>query len=124
MCRGGKRRRTIQKLLGAKSLLIIQGYFRHVDHCPAVSQSREHYFRGGIAQTHSIGLGRSQVSGFGEYKERTGNSKIYEQFSICSVTMKELSSNTSGSDPQFSRATSFGALVGYLFGKNEQSKRM
>jgi len=56
-----------------------------------------------------------------------------EQFSVCSVTMKELSGNTSGSDkesaaklsnPQLSGATSFGALAGYLFGKNEQSKAM
>mmetsp|Transcript_22126 Transcript_22126/g.45249 ORF Transcript_22126/g.45249 Transcript_22126/m.45249 type:complete len:104 (+) Transcript_22126:510-821(+) len=47
--------------------------------------------------------------------------------------MKELSGNTSGSDkesaaklsnPQLSGATSFGALAGYLFGKNEQSKAM
>ncbi len=58
----------------------------------------------------------------------------YEQFSVCSVTMKELSSNTTGgsdkesvarlSNPQLSGATSFGALAGYLFGKNKESKAM
>jgi hypothetical protein len=56
----------------------------------------------------------------------------YEQFSVCSVTMKDLNSN-SGSDkesasklsnPQLSGATSFGALAGYLFGKNQDQKAM
>jgi hypothetical protein len=56
----------------------------------------------------------------------------YEQFSVCSVTMKDLNSD-SGSDkesvsklsnPQLSGATSFGALAGYLFGKNQSKKPM
>ena len=56
----------------------------------------------------------------------------YEQFSVCSVTMKELNPN-SGSDkdsasklsnPQLSGAASFGALAGYLFGKNQDEKAM
>ncbi|KAL7510105.1 hypothetical protein ACHAXN_010661 [Cyclotella atomus] len=54
----------------------------------------------------------------------------YEQFSVCSVTMKDLNSK-SGSDkesasklsnPQLSGASSFGALAGYLFGKNQAEK--
>eukprot|EP00956_Cyclotella_meneghiniana_P007839 scaffold10444_cov71-Cyclotella_meneghiniana.AAC.13 len=56
----------------------------------------------------------------------------YEQFSVCSVTMKDLNSK-SGSDkesasklsnPQLSGATSFGALAGYLFGKNQDEIAM
>lgn len=55
----------------------------------------------------------------------------YEKFSVCSVTMSEL--KPSGSDkesasklsnPQLSGATSFGALAGYLFGKNQEQKPM
>lgn len=56
----------------------------------------------------------------------------YEQFSVCSVTMKDLKSPGSSdeesvaklSNPQLSGATSFGALAGYLFGKNEEGKEM
>ena len=55
----------------------------------------------------------------------------YEKFSVCSVTMKELKSSGTDKDsakklsnPQLSGATSFGALAGYLFGKNEQSTSM
>ena len=56
----------------------------------------------------------------------------YEQFAVCSVIMKDLNSN-SGSDkesasklsnPQLSGATSFGALAGYLFGKNQDEIAM
>ena len=56
----------------------------------------------------------------------------YEKFSVCSVTMNEI--KPSGSDkesaskvlsnPQLSGATSFGALAGYLFGKNEEEVAM
>jgi len=55
----------------------------------------------------------------------------YAKFSVCSVTMNEL--KPSGSDeesvsklamPQLSGATSFGALAGYLFGKNDQEVAM
>jgi hypothetical protein len=55
----------------------------------------------------------------------------YARFSVCSVTMNEVMA--SGSDkesaakltnPQLSGATSFGALAGYLFGKNEQATAM
>lgn len=59
----------------------------------------------------------------------------YEKYSVCSVTMKELKQPTAGnssdkesaaklSNPQLSGATSFGALAGYLFGKNEEEKAM
>ncbi|KAL7519587.1 hypothetical protein ACHAWX_004346 [Stephanocyclus meneghinianus] len=56
----------------------------------------------------------------------------YEPFAVCSVTMKDLNSN-SGSDkdsasrlsnPQLSGAKSFGALAGYLFGENQAKKTM
>ncbi|KAL7542338.1 hypothetical protein ACHAXR_011678 [Thalassiosira sp. AJA248-18] len=55
----------------------------------------------------------------------------YEQFSVCSVTMNELKASGSDkesasklSNPQLSGATSFGALAGYLFGKNEENTAM
>lgn len=55
----------------------------------------------------------------------------YEQFSVCSVTMNELKSSGSDrvsaskiSNPQLSGASSFGALAGYLFGKNQDEKAM
>jgi len=55
----------------------------------------------------------------------------YEKFSVCSVTMNELKSSGSDkesakklSNPQLSGATSFGALAGYLFGKNEDEVAM
>lgn len=59
----------------------------------------------------------------------------YEKFSVCSVTMNELKTSlkASGSDkesasklamPSLSGATSFGALAGYLFGKNEDDMAM
>ena len=55
----------------------------------------------------------------------------YEQFSVCSVTMNEIKqsgsdkeSATKLSNPQLSGATSFGALAGYLFGKNEEETAM
>jgi len=56
----------------------------------------------------------------------------YEKFSVCSVTMKDLKSPESSdkesvaklSNPQLSGATTFGALAGYLFGKNEEGKEM
>jgi len=55
----------------------------------------------------------------------------YEQFSVCSVTMNEIKSSGSDkesatklSNPQLSGATSFGALAGYLFGKNEEETAM
>lgn len=55
----------------------------------------------------------------------------YERFAVCSVTMEEV--KKSGSDkesasrlanPQLTGATSFGALAGYLFGKNEEETAM
>ena len=55
----------------------------------------------------------------------------YEKFSVCSVTMNELKSSGTDKDsakklsnPQLSGATSFGALAGYLFGKNDQDTAM
>ena len=55
----------------------------------------------------------------------------YKSFSVCSVTMNELKQSGSDkesaktlSNPQLSGASSFGALAGYLFGKNEESKAM
>ena len=55
----------------------------------------------------------------------------YEKFSVCSVTMNEIKSSGSDeesasklSNPQLSGATSFGALAGYLFGKNEDGMAM
>jgi hypothetical protein len=55
----------------------------------------------------------------------------YEKFSVCSVTMNEIRSSGSDkesvsklSNPQLSGATSFGALAGYLFGKNEDGMAM
>ncbi|KAL3795618.1 hypothetical protein ACHAW5_002814 [Stephanodiscus triporus] len=55
----------------------------------------------------------------------------YEKFSVCSVTMNEIGSSGSDkesasklSNPQLSGATSFGALAGYLFGKNENGVAM
>jgi len=54
----------------------------------------------------------------------------YDAFSVCSVPMaKPRPSNKSKTDepisnPQLSGASSFGALAGYLFGKNEQSTSM
>ncbi|KAL9190913.1 hypothetical protein ACHAXT_000619 [Thalassiosira profunda] len=55
----------------------------------------------------------------------------YEKFSVCSVTMNELKSSGSDkesatklSNPQLSGATSFGALAGYLFGKNQAEVAM
>jgi len=55
----------------------------------------------------------------------------YEKFSICSVTMNELKKSGSDkesasklSNPQLSGATGFGALAGYLFGKNEEQTAM
>lgn len=55
----------------------------------------------------------------------------YEKFSVCSVTMNELKSTGSDkesatklSNPQLSGASSFGALAGYLFGKNEEQTAM
>jgi hypothetical protein len=55
----------------------------------------------------------------------------YEKFSVCSVTMNEIKSSGSDNDsaakltnPQLSGASSFGALAGYLFGKNVENKAM
>ncbi|KAL7546366.1 hypothetical protein ACHAWF_009702 [Thalassiosira exigua] len=55
----------------------------------------------------------------------------YDKFSVCSVTMNKLKSSGSDgesasklSNPQLSGATSFGALAGYLFGKNEEQTAM
>lgn len=55
----------------------------------------------------------------------------YDAFSVCSVRMGELKASGSDresaaklSNPQLSGASSFGALAGYLFGKNEEEKAM
>jgi len=59
-----------------------------------------------------------------EYEVRT-----YDPFSICSVPMAKPRPNKSLTDqpisnPQLSGASSFGALAGYLFGKNDKSTSM
>ena len=55
----------------------------------------------------------------------------YEKFSVCTVAMNDLKQTGSDKDsasrltnPQLSGATSFGALAGYLFGKNEEETAM
>lgn len=54
----------------------------------------------------------------------------YDTFSVCSVSMSkprgEAAAKTDAkvSNPQLSGASSFGALAGYLFGKNEESTAM
>lgn len=54
----------------------------------------------------------------------------YNKFAVCSVTMGDLNTQTQQkqaaklSNPQLSGATSFGALAGYLFGKNQEQKAM
>jgi len=57
----------------------------------------------------------------------------YDEFAVCSVTMGDLKSESDEtktaqqaklSNPQLSGATSFGALAGYLFGKNQEQKVM
>lgn len=55
----------------------------------------------------------------------------YEKFSVCSVTMNEIKSSGSDNEsatkltnPQLPGASSFGALAGYLFGKNGENKAM
>lgn len=57
----------------------------------------------------------------------------YQPFSVCSVTLSDLKNKQSKSDqesiqqlsnPQLSGASSFGALAGYLFGKNQQQTSM
>lgn len=53
----------------------------------------------------------------------------YEPFSVCSVPMKKPRPDGENTDqklqnPQLAGASSFGALAGYLFGKNEEQKAM
>jgi hypothetical protein len=53
----------------------------------------------------------------------------YEAFSVCSVPMKKPRPDVENTDqkvrnPQLAGASSFGALAGYLFGKNEEQKAM
>ena len=53
----------------------------------------------------------------------------YEAFSVCSVPMSKPRPDVDTTDqkvknPQLSGASSFGALAGYLFGKNEEQKAM
>ena len=55
----------------------------------------------------------------------------YEKFSVCSVTMNDIKSSGSDNEsatkltnPQLPGASSFGALAGYLFGKNGENKAM
>ncbi len=53
----------------------------------------------------------------------------YEAFSVCSVPMSKPRPDVESTDqkvknPQLSGASSFGALAGYLFGKNEEQKAM
>lgn len=53
----------------------------------------------------------------------------YEAFSVCSVLMKRPRPDGENTDqklknPQLAGASSFGALAGYLFGKNEEQKAM
>eukprot|EP00581_Thalassiosira_minuscula_P018960 CAMPEP_0183722008 /NCGR_PEP_ID=MMETSP0737-20130205/14088_1 /TAXON_ID=385413 /ORGANISM="Thalassiosira miniscula, Strain CCMP1093" /LENGTH=365 /DNA_ID=CAMNT_0025952093 /DNA_START=187 /DNA_END=1284 /DNA_ORIENTATION=+ len=68
-------------------------------------------------------------------KSKKGGFEVrrYDKFSVCSVTMNELKNSSGSSDkesasklsnPQLSGATSFGALAGYLFGKNEEQTAM
>jgi len=53
----------------------------------------------------------------------------YEAFTVCSVPMKKprpdaIATDQKISQPQLSGASSFGALAGYLFGKNQQETAM
>jgi|AntRauTorckE5430_2_1112549.scaffolds.fasta_scaffold04047_2 hypothetical protein len=53
----------------------------------------------------------------------------YESFAVCSVTMTKprpdaITTDQKISQPQLSGASSFGALAGYLFGKNQQETAM
>ncbi len=55
--------------------------------------------------------------------------RFYKPFSVCSVSMVKSRSESSKTDqklgaPELKGASSFGALAGYLFGKNDQSTAM
>jgi hypothetical protein len=56
--------------------------------------------------------------------------RLYDPFSVCSVTMGKsrpvdaYRTDANVSDPKLSGARSFGALAGYLFGKNQQETAM
>ena len=79
----------------------------------------------------------SSLSGEGRRRneKRDNKNKVeirrYEPYSVCSVSMTKKSKKLSSSSinktdqklrvPELSGASSFGALAGYLFGKNEQS---
>lgn len=62
-------------------------------------------------------------------KRPTFEIREYESFSVCSVPMMKPRPDAATTDrkvaqPQLSGASSFGALAGYLFGKNEEQKAM
>ena len=62
-------------------------------------------------------------------KRPTFEIREYESFSVCSVPMMKSRPDAATTDrkvsqPQLAGASSFGALAGYLFGKNEEQKAM